>query len=271
MIRMAAQELSESHEISLQKISRPSRLSRSEVEALRSTKDFFESMADKFWIYESPSIEDTYSLIMQHKPDVFIVDYLQAMIYKRPPGDDTYRTIINNFMVNVKDLSLMYKNRGVILSQLRRPSDANKPTRPKLTEMMESSSIENHSDLVLLVYWPGKQDVELTNEKHYGRTKNLRQAVLEILERKAPSASRNPEYVDGCYYEVIIDKNRNGATPIIPCAIVPYTTEMYDTIIVEPEFLANHRSHEIGPVHVEDSSDPQLSPDEEEARLFGME
>jgi replicative DNA helicase len=222
LIRLAAQMASEMAGIPIQKIANPKTLNEKDLSTLKSIKLFLESVADRFWIYESPSMEEVYTLIRQHQPDVFVVDYLQAMIYKEGSGDDKYRGLTNGFMCNAKDLALKYKCRGVILSQLKRIQQESR--RPRLTDMLESSAIENHSDVVILAWWPSKEGGECPEEDVY-KKRNPRVDCMKVTAKKFPHVRIHP---DDAYYEIIIDKNRNGATPVVPCTIIPLTTEIYD-------------------------------------------
>lgn len=122
---------------------------------------------------------------IKHKRlDLIIVDYLQIM------GGNQSESRQQEVSQIARDLKAMAKDLQVpviALSQLSRACESRNPPRPKMSDLRESGSIEQEADIVSLMYRP----------EYYEATE----------ENKG-------------YAEMIIAKNRNGATGTIKLAFL---------------------------------------------------
>lgn len=83
------------------------------------------------------------------KPDVVIVDYLQAI---RNLKTDRLSEI-NDYILQFRELAVKKNFAGVMVSQINRAAmDAN-DKRPQLWQLKASGTIEEHADTVLLLHW----------------------------------------------------------------------------------------------------------------------
>lgn len=118
------------------------------------------------------------TLNAQNKIDVLYVDYLQLMTGKA----ETIRERINDITRGLKILAKEENIPVVVMSQLNRLSEGRSDNRPRLSDLKESGSIEQDSDIVMLLHRPKAYD---------------------------PASDDNT-----C--ELILAKHRNGATGLIP-------------------------------------------------------
>lgn len=107
-------------------------------------------------------------------PKVIIVDYIQGI-----KQSDKERAEMNEYIRNFRQLMLQKDCVGVLASQMNRQIINNDNKRPELENLKGTGVLEEHADVVLLLYW----------EWFYTR-----------------------EDKDKNKYEIIVAKNRNGRT-----------------------------------------------------------
>jgi replicative DNA helicase len=124
-----------------------------------------------------------------HGLAVIVVDYLQLMTYdgggKKAPENRTQE--VGAVALAMKNLARELQVPVVLLSQLSRGVEARADKRPMLSDLRESGDIEAHADVVVLVYRPA----------YY-------------FEGKFPAHLA----------ELIVAKNRNGATGVVQSAFI---------------------------------------------------
>jgi len=118
------------------------------------------------------------------KPDVVIVDYIQAI--KKLDIDKL--TTMNNYILSFRELAVTNNFVGILLSQINRGAMDSHDKKPALWQLKGSGTIEEHSDVVLLCHW----DYFYTN---------------------------NPKKLND--YTICIAKNRQGPTGTCKCAFLP--------------------------------------------------
>ena len=113
---------------------------------------------DNFYICDkvSPNIETIRACIKKIKPDVMVVDYLGLC---RLPKADRLDLSIGEFMKQLKAMSRSEKVATIVISQLNRQVDARTDKVPTLADLKESGSIEQESDVVILLYDEPNQDI----------------------------------------------------------------------------------------------------------------
>lgn len=139
-----------------------------------------------------------YETLMNGKPDILIIDYLQRMRYSGKTNDR--RIQIGEICNSLKDLIREFEIPCILLSQLSRPTgqdrQSNKP--PTLWALKEAGEIENVSDVVLLIhrldddktmpYW----DVDILLEKN--RNGPLGDIRFEFERKRALFRELEPNY-----------------------------------------------------------------------------
>ena len=111
------------------------------------------------WLYEkdgfyvcdlvSPTIQQVREVTAKTKPNVVFLDYLGLFKYPKSERNDL---AIGEFMKQVKFMSREFNVCSLVASQLNRQVDSREKQIPTLSDLKESGSIEQESDIVLLLY-----------------------------------------------------------------------------------------------------------------------
>jgi replicative DNA helicase len=207
--------------MSVGKISRPHLLNEDERQQLESVENLLSVQMKNLFVYEYPTAEEIFTRLIQHRPDLVVIDYLQAWAYSENASTNDekgYRGRIAEFMGRLKKFSLKYRTCIIVASQLRRISENKEgyPPPPRRTQCLEASAIEQHTDYVILPYWPDKD--------HAPFDESEQMEVENNLSQYAPHGGYTPQQA---YYEIIVDKNRNGETGTVPCTIIPHSGQIY--------------------------------------------
>ena len=96
----------------------------------------------------SPSLKDIRGLAESFNADVVMIDYLTRC---NLPKSDNYRLSVNAFMVGLKNFLRETNRYGILAAQIGRNIDKSDKA-PYLSDIKESSSIEEESDQVILLY-----------------------------------------------------------------------------------------------------------------------
>jgi replicative DNA helicase len=88
--------------------------------------------------------------IMEPKPKVIILDYVQAIATRSGQG----REIINEYIRYFRQLAIEQKFAGILCSQVNRGATENTGNEPRLYQLKETGVLEEHADTVLLLHWP---------------------------------------------------------------------------------------------------------------------
>lgn len=148
----------------------------------------------------SRTVQHIRSKIIKHKPDIVIIDYLQLL---HPAQKEHSRE--REVAVMTRDLKMMtidFSIPIIILSQLNRDADGN---RPRMSDLRESGAIEQDSDNILFIHEPNDTEVS-----RYISTGVYSAAMFEEF------AESNKKLA-----QLIIEKQRNGATGIINAVKIP--------------------------------------------------
>lgn len=140
--------------------------------------------------------------IIERKVKVVFVDYLQLMsVPNRAERNQEIGDITRGLKVLAKDFNVPI----VVLSQLNRLVEYRGEKRPMLADLRDSGNIEQDADVVIFVYRP----------EVYG---------IDKTEDGFPT--------DG-YAELVVAKNRNGATGIVPVAFLKETMKFENLAKIE--------------------------------------
>ena len=138
--------------------------------------------------------------LRKYKPDLLIIDYLQLL-----QGSTKEFSREREVAIITRDLKLMtleFKIPIVILSQLNRNAEGNRPT---MADLRESGAIEQDSDNIIFLHEPSEKDIEkLIKDKIYNET------FFRFLKEQNQKLS-----------QLIIEKQRNGPVGTIDIIKVP--------------------------------------------------
>lgn len=96
----------------------------------------------------------------KHGIGLVIIDYFQLL---RGPGRSRYEQF-SEISRGLKTMFLEEEVSGLVVSQLRRPQNPDKPTRPHMSELKETGSLEQDADQMLLLYNNAPVDFAGSNE-----------------------------------------------------------------------------------------------------------
>ena len=144
----------------------------------------------------SPSLGTIETVAFQNKAQIIVVDYLQRC---ELPHAKEHRIRIQEFMVGLKNLCRLRGLIGILGCQVNRQTDRSADTPPTLADLRESSSIEEESDQVVLLWAPSESwnnygdltlDAIVAKNRHgpTGMTKLLfRRQYVDIVDEGQPS------------------------------------------------------------------------------------
>lgn len=148
----------------------------------------------------SRNVQHIRTKIRKHRPEVVIIDYLQLL----QSGTKEYSRE-REVAVITRELKLMTIEFGIpimILSQLNRNAEGNRPT---MADLRESGAIEQDSDNIIFLHEPNEKEIEkLIKNGIYSKS------FFDILEKNNRKLSN-----------IIIEKQRNGPVGTIDVIKVP--------------------------------------------------
>lgn len=136
-------------------------------------------------------------LKMKHNIDAVVIDYLQLM--KAGGSPDSRQQEVAEISSGIKKLAKDLNVPVLVLAQLNREVEktTGKASRPRLSHLRESGAIEQDADIVIFLHRDRDETKDISGE---------------ALEKGVDS-------------ELIIEKNRNGATGIVNLAFHPQLME----------------------------------------------
>jgi len=117
------------------------------------------------------------------KPKLVVIDYIQAI---RNSSMD-FKGVMDEYIRHFRELAHKNKFAGVLCSQINRVKQDSKNKEPRLHHLKGTGYLEEHADIVMLLHWPYKYDI---------------------------NANKND-------YQIYIDKNRNGRTGFVKLKFYP--------------------------------------------------
>ena len=126
------------------------------------------------------TIEAICAFILSIKPDVAVIDYVQIVATMR--RFDTVRVKIDYISAQLKQVAKRTGCRVILLSQLRR-SESGVIKPPTMSDLKESSGLEQDGDYILMLFRPHAQDkTYIKSENRYKYPPN--EAALLIEKNK---------------------------------------------------------------------------------------
>lgn len=167
-----------------------------------------ELQTSKIFIDETPGIDimdlraKARRLHKQHGIKMIMIDYLQLLTSSSRRAKDNRQIEIGEISAGIKGLAKELNIPVIVLAQLNRAVEQRKGSRPVLSDLRESGTIEQDADMVGLLtrtdYAGSKKDDEEDDKKGRGREKE---------KAKEPDDEK-----DKGKALLIIAKNRNGPT-----------------------------------------------------------
>ena len=109
----------------------------------------FSDMVGKNW-----KDVDNYLSEMTIRPKVVIVDYVQAT-----KGDQrSQKEQFDDYIIHFREMAMRYRFAGILCSQVNRGSQDGKNKEPGMHQLKGTGVLEEHSDVVMLLYHPYKND-----------------------------------------------------------------------------------------------------------------
>ncbi len=179
--------------------------------------------------------------LVEEKPKVVIVDYIQNISFR---SGDT-REIINEYIRNFRNMAIGYGFAGVLCSQINRGAEEQKEHEPTLAQLKESGFIEESADTVLLLYWKGFYDKNL--RKKFPPPEEWEYVINVAKQRNGPTGWFVLNYIPKHYLfqEVSITKElvgREEQKPVVDHALeasadktVQYAIDLFDAKIIDPD------------------------------------
>lgn len=117
--------------------------------------------------------------LLDPKPRVVIVDYIQGI-----KQSDKERAELNEYIRNFRQLMIENKMVGILASQMNRAIIDNTDKRPSLENLKSTGVLEEHADMVLMLYWgyfyTSKEEDKNKYEIIVGKNRNGRTGKHEL-------------------------------------------------------------------------------------------
>ena len=110
------------------------------------------------------------------KPDVIIVDYIQAVARASVEG----KGFIDEYIRQFREICIKQNVAGVIVSQLNRQTVADGKTVPQLHNLKGSGFLEELCDLCLLLEWTGKKEQKNDFVVNVAKNRNGRTGIIKV-------------------------------------------------------------------------------------------
>jgi len=110
------------------------------------------------------------------KPDVIIVDYIQAVAKASVEG----KGFIDEYIRKFREICINHNIAGVIVSQLNRQTVSEGNNVPNLHNLKGSGFLEELADLVILLEWTGKQQQKQDFIVNVAKNRNGRTGFIKV-------------------------------------------------------------------------------------------
>lgn len=139
--------------------------------------------------------------VMVHKAKLIVIDYVQIMKGSSKRARDNRNLELAEIMQGIRETAKQLDVPIIVLAQLNRGAEERRDSRPTMADLKECGAIEEEAHVVGLLYRP----------IYYAKSEEQRQKLLEKFQDD-PSANISTMDDLESYAEVIIDKQRDGAT-----------------------------------------------------------
>lgn len=159
------------------------------INAVSKLSDIAIDIYDKGYLTVSEIIALCRNLTKKQAVDLIVIDYLQLMSGENKNNNNYNRNLeISDITRRLKGLAKELKVPIILISQINRDNTKRADKRPTMADLRDSGSIEQDADLILLIH---REDYYHKDERGYIPTGRA---------------------------DLIIEKNRNGATGVVELA-----------------------------------------------------
>lgn len=162
-------------------------------------------MQHNLWIDDTPYLttQELRGKIIEHEPELVIIDYLQLMTGERTEGR---RQEVADMSRDLKLMTQEFSLPIVALCQLNRECERRDDTMPRMSDLREAGDLEQDADKIILLHRPAYYTMQATHD------------VTD----------------DDAEARIIVAKNRHGPVGIVECAFMSEFVSFVD--INEEEF-----------------------------------
>ena len=114
--------------------------------------------------------------VLTVKPDVIIVDYIQAVAKAAVEG----KGFIDEYIRKFREICITHNIAGVIVSQLNRSTVEDGKSVPNLHNLKGSGFLEELADLVVLLEWTGKKQQKTDFIVNVAKNRNGRTGFIKV-------------------------------------------------------------------------------------------
>jgi len=158
----------------------------------------------------------------QHGLNLVVVDYLQLMQGSAGTRSENRVQEVSEITRGLKAIAKELNLPVIALSQLSRQTEQRDDKRPQLSDLRESGSIEQDSDVVMFIY---REEYYLMREKP---TQRANEKDDDFVRREARYAERKDETRNKA--EIIVAKQRHGPIGTVEMAFHGEFTQFSDLI-----------------------------------------
>lgn len=114
---------------------------------------------DRMIVLNSASIMQMRAICDEFHPDIVVVDYLQRYAHRYGLAQEGRLSHeVGKVVSDLQDLAIEKRCAVICLSQFSRRTEAERNRRPVLNDLKESGDTENYADVILLGWWPWRDD-----------------------------------------------------------------------------------------------------------------
>lgn len=139
--------------------------------------------------------------VVLHKAKLIVIDYVQIMKGSSKRARDNRNLELAEIMQGIRETAKQLNVPIIVLAQLNRGAEERRDSRPTMADLKECGAIEEEAHVVGLLYRP----------IYYAKTQEQREKLLEKYQADEAANVSDMNDLEN-YAEIIIDKQRDGAT-----------------------------------------------------------
>lgn len=119
---------------------------------------------------------ERYLEVLTVKPDVIIIDYIQAVAKASVEG----KGFIDEYIRKFRQMCIDYHIAGIVVSQLNRQTMEDNKGVPSLHNLKGTGFLEELADMVCLLEWTGKQEQKPDFIVNVAKNRNGRTGIIKV-------------------------------------------------------------------------------------------
>ena len=138
---------------------KPEQVSESAFKQARESLNGLRRWEDRLMVVGATPLAMLKGMAEKFQPDIVVLDYLQKYASRYCDGSTGNKASeVGKAASDFSDIAIDCDCAGILLSQVSRKVEQMSGRRPQIEDLKESGDIENYSDVVLLLYWPAKDN-----------------------------------------------------------------------------------------------------------------